>query len=53
MKRFFSLALAVILCSGFFGTGTAETVIDFDLSAFNRSITYAQMCSSQQKLDTE
>ena len=54
MKRFFSLALAVILCSGFFGTGTAETVIDFDLSAFNRSITYAQMiqvCNAPEGYD--
>ena len=54
MKHFFTLVWAIILFSAFLVIGRAEQAVDFDLSACNRGITYAQMiqvCNAPQDYD--
>ncbi len=44
MKRFAALMwVAIILCTAFPAAGETEMVIDYDLSVFNRNMTYSQM----------
>ncbi len=51
MKHFFALVCAIILCFVSFESGITEAPIDFDLSAVNRGITYAQMLQVCNKPD--